>query len=111
MRSNTFKRNLVKPAFAASVLFLASGAAHAQQQINLTAGPAMATLPDGQVVPMWGYSCGSAVGGSTAPCAPLSAAAATGGWSPVAITIPAGQTLQINLTNNLSFPTSTAVPP
>ncbi len=38
-------------------------------------------LPDGSAVPMWGYSCGAAVTGSTATCAKLNPAAA--GWSPV----------------------------
>ncbi len=47
-------------------------------QVNLTAGPASITLPDGTTVPMWGYSCGTAVATSTATCAPLS------GTSPIA---------------------------
>jgi hypothetical protein len=48
------------------------------QVVNLTAGPATTTLPDGTTIPMWGYSCGTA---TTATCAPLSgsmSAAATG---------------------------------
>src|SRR5258706_14982745 len=54
---------------------------------------------------MWGYSCGAVVtGGSTATCVALNpAAAAAGMWSPVVITVPTGQGLTINLTNNLSF--------
>ncbi len=51
------------------------------QVVNLTAGPATAAMPDGTIVPMWGYTCGAAVSGSTATCAPLSgsmSAAATG---------------------------------
>ena len=78
--------------------------------VNLTAGPATATLPDGSIVPMWGYSCGAAVTGSTATCAPLNPTAGTS-WSPVVITVPTGATggLTINLTNNLSFvPTGAA---
>ena len=54
MRFNTFKCVLIKSGLAASVLLLASGAAFGQQQINLTAGPATAILPDGSAVPMWG---------------------------------------------------------
>ena len=50
---------------------------------------------------MWGYSCGDVVQGSTATCAKLNPASI--GWSPVVITVPTGQDLQINLTNNLSF--------
>jgi hypothetical protein len=62
-------------------LLLAAATGFGQQQVNLTAGPATTTLPDGTVVPMWGYSCGLAVTGSTATCAPLtgsSSGAATG---------------------------------
>ncbi len=104
MRSVNFKSAVLKSALTASVLLLASGAAFSQQQVNLTAGPATATLSDGTAVPMWGYSCGAAVGGSTATCGALNAVAAlAGGWSPVVITVPTGQDLQINLTNNLSF--------
>jgi hypothetical protein len=99
MRFNTFKSLLGNSGLAASVLLLASGAAFAQQQVNLTAAPSTASLPDGSVVPMWGYSCGSVVTGSTATCAKLNPAAP--GWSPVVITVPTGQALTVNLTNNL----------
>ncbi len=111
MRANMFKSLVFKSGFAACVLLLAS-AASAQQQVNLTAAPATATLPDGTPVPMWGYGCDAVqVSGSTATCAPLSPAAALGGWSPVLITVPTGQDLQINLTNNLSFtPTGGTTP-
>src|SRR5258706_5029676 len=105
MRSNYYKSVLKHAGLAVSALLLASGAAFAQQQIILSAGPAAAVLPDGTGVPMWGYSCDATqVTGSTATCAPLNAAAALlGTWSPVVITVPTGQDLQINLTNNLSF--------
>jgi hypothetical protein len=126
MRSNSFKSSLAPSALAASVLLLASGASFAQtapQQINLTAAPTTDTLPDGSVVPMWGYSCGTAVALSTATCKALNpavAGAAAGSalaasWSPVVITIPyttgtvngvAGSsttTLTINLANHLTF--------
>jgi len=125
MRSNSFKSPLVRSTLAASVLLLASGASFAQtaaQQINLTAAPTTDTLPDGSVVPMWGYSCGTAVALSTATCKALNpavAGAAAGSalaasWSPVVITIPyttgtvngvAGSTttLTINLANHLTF--------
>src|SRR2546429_363633 len=122
MRSNNSKSRLTRSGLAASVLLLAGGAASAQQQINLTAGPTSLTLPDGSVVPMWGYSCDATqVAGSTATCAKLNpnAPAATtttpAGWSPVVITVPTGQALTINLTNNLSFTpvggTANPVPP
>jgi hypothetical protein len=85
-----------------------TGAAVAQQ-VNLTAGPTTATLPDGSVVPMWGYSCGAVVTGSTATCAAANPNAA-GSWSPVLITVPTGTDLTINLTNSLSFSNGNRVP-
>ena len=105
MRSKTFKSVLIQSGLAAFVFLLASGSAFAQQQINLTAGPATATMPDGTTVPMWGYSCGAAVTGSTATCASLNPNVGSGGWSPVVITVPTGAAggLTINLTNRLSF--------
>jgi hypothetical protein len=65
----------------------------------LTAAPSSVTLPDGNSVPMWGYTCGGTVGG--AGCAKLNPTAP--GWSPVVITVTTGQNLTINLTNNLVF--------
>ncbi|HTY98756.1 MAG TPA: Ig-like domain-containing protein, partial [Rhodocyclaceae bacterium] len=100
MLGTTLKAILIKSGLVASVLLLAGGA-WAQQQVNLAAGPSSLTLPDGSNVPMWGYSCGTAVTGSTATCAALNPKAT--GWSPVVITVPTGQALTINLTNNLSF--------
>jgi Bacterial cadherin-like domain len=94
-------------------VLLASHAAAAQQQVNLTAEPQTAYLPDGSTVPMWGYACGTAVSGSTASCAALNPAAAstatTIAWSPVVITVPTGQPLTINLTNDLLVPTSLVI--
>jgi hypothetical protein len=86
----------------ASVLLLAGGAATAQVTVPLTAGPSTTTLPDGTSVPMWGYTCGT-VTGTGASCVNLNPTATATQWSPVVITVPAGQNLQINLTNNLSF--------
>ena len=120
MRSNNDKSVLKHAGLAASVLLLASGAAFAQQQVNLTAAPATATMPDGTAVPMWGYSCDATqVAGTTASCTALNKAVAAaaltttplvGVWSPVVITVPTGQTLQINLTNSLSFANGNTVP-
>ena len=101
MQFNRFKRTLKIAVQAVTVLLLGAGGAAGQQQVNLTASPTSITLPDGSLVPMWGYSCGAVVAGSTATCAKLNSAA--GGWSPVVITVPTGQDLRINLTNNLSF--------
>src|SRR5438270_10129456 len=108
MYMNSLKAIIKTAAREAAVLLVAAGAASAQQSINLTASPVTATLPDGNAVPMWGYSCGATVSGSTATCAALKKPPlVVGQWSPVVITVPTGQALTINLTNNLSFAAGT----
>ena len=92
----------------AGVFVCGAALALGQQQVNLTAGPANATMPDGSSVPMWGYSCGAPVSGSTATCSALNTAPGTT-WSPVIITVPMGQSLQINLTNSLPTPVPTSL--
>jgi hypothetical protein len=104
MRSNSLKLNLKTAVLATCILLLGVSAAFAQQQVNLTAAPSTLTLPDGSSVPMWGYSCDATqVAGTTATCAKLNPGAPVNGWSPVVITVPTGQDLQINLTNSLIF--------
>jgi hypothetical protein len=76
MTSKLFKSGPIKSGLAVSVLMVAGGFAHAAD-VNLSAGPTTAKLPDGQSVPMWGYSCGAVVAGSTATCAKLNPAAGT----------------------------------
>ncbi len=99
---------------AAAVLLLAGGASFGQSVVSLTAAPTSTTLPDGQAVPMWGYTCGAAgtaaaaVGANCAATNPLAGAA----WSPVVITVPytgANTSLTINLVNSLSFTTTAGV--
>jgi len=102
MQTNHLRATLKAAVPLAGLLLFAAVAAFGQQQVNLTAGPAIATMPDGSAIPMWGYSCGAVVTGSTATCAASNPGAGTG-WSPVVITVPTGQGLTINLTNNLSF--------
>jgi hypothetical protein len=101
MRMNDFKTTLRAAVQVISILLFGAVVVFGQQQVNLTAGPVNIILPDGSTVPMWGYSCGAAAIGSTAACASLNPKAT--GWSPVVITVPTGQSLTINLTNNLSF--------
>jgi Bacterial cadherin-like domain len=104
MRSNYLKATLKTAVFTLSILLLGASASFAQT-VNLTAGPANATLPDGSVVPMWGYTCtvtASATPSTDPKCAALNPNAGTG-WSPVVITVPTGQALQISLTNSLTF--------
>src|SRR6267142_7086914 len=104
MRTNNMKAILKAALRVVCILPFAAVAAFGQT-VNLTAGPAIATLPDGSAVPMWGYSCGATVAGAT--CAKLNpAAAAAGVWSPIVITVPyvaTGTSLTINLTNSLTF--------
>jgi hypothetical protein len=66
------KTTLKAAVLVSALLLFAAATGFGQQQINLSAGPATTTMPDGTVVPMWGYSCGTVVTGSTATCAPLS---------------------------------------
>jgi len=76
IRINDFKSKATLQAAAVVSVFLlfATVMGFGQQVVNVTAGPTTTTMPDGTVVPMWGYSCGAAVTGSTATCAPLSGA-------------------------------------
>ena len=110
MRPTYLKATMKAITLGVSILLLAAAPAFAQQQINLTAGPSLATMPDGSAVPMWGYTCGTVVSGSTATCSALNPAGA-GGWSPVVITVPyvsTGTSLTINLTNHLPTPPGSA---
>src|SRR6202140_4462740 len=119
MRTNNFKPILKAALRVVCILPFAAAAAFGQQQVNLTAAPTTTTLPDGTTVPMWGYSCGTAVTTNIAPvatCAALNPASVStvagvpSAWSPVVITVPTGQALTINLTNSLSFLNGNTVP-
>ncbi len=71
----------------------------AQQQVNLTAGPATPPCPTAQRC-----RCGATAAAARRPARPRPAPSlnpAATGWSPVVITVPTGPDLQINLTNNL----------
>ena len=105
MRITSLKATLKTAVHAATVLLLGAGLASGQATITLTAGTSTVTLPDGAVVPMWGYSCGTATNGT---CAALNSAA-SGNWAPVVITVAPSQDLTINLTNNLPVPTSLVI--
>src|SRR6266403_4644188 len=126
MRSNYLKATLKAAIFAVTVLLLTAGSASAQSVVNLTAAQQSATLPDGNTVPMWGWTCGGVPGTTTA--------AATGGatctsltystagtlnpqtsvttWQPPLIVVPyvaTGTSLTINLTNALPVETSLVI--
>ncbi len=112
---------LGKAGLATSVLLMASGLAHADSTITLTAAPTTTTLPDGQTVPMWGLLCGSFTGSAFTysagtdgtptgtPCTTLAGTAHTGNsWQPPRITVPAGK-LSITLRNKLHSPVPTSL--
>src|SRR6266513_182028 len=111
MRMNNLKAILKAALRVVSILPFAAVVALGQQTVNLTAGPTTVTLPDGSVVPMWGYTCGTvALTGPGCrplnPAAPAATATTPAGWSPVVITVPyvaTGTSLTINLTNSLTF--------
>ena len=60
MRAIHFKASLIRSGLAAAVLLVAATASYAQTTVGLTAAPTQAVLPDGQSVPMWGYTCDAA---------------------------------------------------
>jgi hypothetical protein len=102
MQFHQLKATLKTAVLVTTVLLLGAGVGLAQS-VSLTAAATTTILPDGAVVPMWGYSC-SAAAAAPATCAASNPSAA-GTWSPVLITVPPGP-LTINLTNSLP----TAVP-
>ncbi|MBS0375938.1 MAG: DUF11 domain-containing protein [Proteobacteria bacterium] len=107
MSTRMNKLSFIRAGLAALALVTSAGAALAQSTVTLTAAPASAALPDGQSVPMWGYFCGAVSTGVT--CTAMNGLPQTGGtsWQPPLIRVPAGSTLTITLTNQLSFGTTT----
>ncbi len=95
MSSNSSTKILKTAALGIFVLLLSIGLSFAQS-VDLTAAASTATLPDGNSVPMWGYTCTA----STAPasCDKLNPSAA--GWSPLVIRV-SGASLTVKLTNSL----------
>jgi Bacterial Ig domain len=90
-------------AFAATIF--AADIAAAQTTVNLTAHRTSATLPGSPAaIPMWGY-CGDIDANSTGGA--VAAVSCNNTWSPgPTITVAAGESLTINLTNGLPTPTS-----
>ena len=111
MRINKPRVSLIKSGLAMSLLLFASATALAQSTVTLTAAPASAALPDGQAVPMWGYSCG-AVSGTGVSCTGATGSAQVAGvWQPPLIRVPSGQPLTITLINALHIPLVPATDP
>ena len=114
MRSNYLKATMKTAVLAVMILLLGASSALAQTAVSLTAMPQHATLPDGQIVPMWGLRC-------TAGTACTSLHYGTSGydaqdantdvWQPPLIIVPSGSGLKITLTNGLpgGVPTSLVI--
>src|SRR5882762_8333651 len=122
MRSNYLKATLKAAILAVTVLLSMAGVSSAQT-VNLTASQQSTTLPDGNTIPMWGWTCGTVTQGTTAgtSCTALTYNTTTGAhnlqtggttWQPPLIVVPyvAGATnLTINLTNTLPVETSLVI--
>ncbi len=111
MRCLTLKTIFKTAGLAVALVLLTTGASYAQ--VALTAQPTTVTLPDGNVVPMWGLFC--APGSNTDPtvgptCTALTGLAQNGTtWQPPLIRATTGSTLTINLTNHLPSPVPTSL--
>src|SRR5215470_14031712 len=114
MRSNYLKATMKTAVLAVTILLLGVSVALAQTTVSLTAAPQHALLPDGQSVPMWGLVC------TAGPCTSLHFNTGSGAydpqlggdaWQPPLIIVPTGNSLTINLTNQLpgGVPTSLVI--
>ena len=63
--NDSISKTTLKAAVLISTFLLCAVAMSFGQVVNLTAGAATVSLPDGTVVPMWGYSCGTATSGAS----------------------------------------------
>ncbi len=111
--NSLLNKRMVKSGAIACLLALCGGAALAQGSVTLVAGTSNTTLPDGQTVPMWGYTCGDALAAPAsaasvnASCTAMNGTAQSAStWQPPLITLQAGQSLTITLINNLQFGTN-----
>src|SRR6267378_1210995 len=109
MRSNYLEATMKTAVLAVTILLLSVGIASAQSSVTLTANRQTTTLPDGQIVPMWGWTCGAPVAGSTATCTALNDLAQSGTtWQPPLITVPTG-TLNFSITLKNTLPVNTSL--
>src|SRR5215468_3560750 len=116
MRSNYLKATMKTAVLAVTILLLGVSVALAQTtSVNMTAASQHASLPDGQSVPMWGLTCTA-----SPACTSLHYNTTTGAydaqlggdaWQPPLIIVPTGNSLTINLTNQLpgAVPTSLVI--
>jgi hypothetical protein len=114
------KKTLSTAILTGTALLLTTGIAAAGAVVNLTASRQSTILPDGNSVPMWGWTCGTGTAvASGATCTSLNYTNGAltlqiGGttWQPPLIVVPyvAGSTsLTINLTNALPVETSLVI--
>jgi hypothetical protein len=132
MRSNYMKLTLNAATLAVAALLSMPGVSSAQT-INLTASQQTTTTPDGNVVPMWGWTCGAITQGTTlgtsctaltytnaagavqAVPQPQSAAVTTGvaagggAWQPPLIVVPYTSSAGVS-TTNLTINLTNALP-
>jgi len=102
MNCKIFLKKLRLPALVLAVLALAAAApSFAQTTVDLCATTGSVTMPDTTVVPIWGYADITGGGDCTTAVATLPGPE---------IRATAGETLTINLTNNLSQAVSFFVP-
>ena len=89
-------KQMLRPALAlVAALLLAGPSVAADVTMNLTAEARNVTMPDGTVVPMWGF---------------FDAAGADWSPGPQPVGLQEGDTLTINLTNTLTLPVSIVIP-
>src|SRR5882724_7535438 len=115
------KKTLSTAILVGTTFLLTAGIASAQNVVNLAAAQQSTLLPDGNTVPMWGWTCGTAVTTSAATCSALTYNTTTGAhnpqtggatWQPPLIVVPyvpGATNLTINLTNTLPVETSLVI--
>ncbi|MGF6604340.1 hypothetical protein P3T23_009095 [Paraburkholderia sp. GAS448] len=123
MRFLTHRAILGWAVCAMTMCVSASVSAQSVTTVNLTAQRMTAALPDGTTVPMWGYCTndaaqGAALGGGSLRTANVCSRTPAGSTTPVpntvwapgpTIVVPVGNSLRINLTNNLPSGTPTSL--
>jgi len=110
MRAMNMKTAIAKtkvlPILVVAVAMLWTATAHAAAPgitgttFNLSAAPAYISQPDGSLVYSWGYGCASAPSGF-APAPMTNASCPTMQIPGPTLVVTAGQTITVNLTNNL----------